>query len=155
MSHTACMSFLSMVTGEHTHQSIMLVKRDYWCWHWASFTTPAEESKYNLQQAYKSKKNSFKFKSPTQKCSLILDTCTWVRLSWMISNLTSQEEDAGINTVLSRIFVLLVVETNSLLLHYTMSIFSITDSKAQVLIYHPECQDLPHCKLSPIVSSKD
>jgi hypothetical protein len=73
----------------------------------------------------------------------------------MISNLTSQEEDAGINTVLSRIFVLLVVETNSLLLHYTMSIFSITDSKAQVLIYHPECQDLPHCKLSPIVSSKD
>jgi hypothetical protein len=86
---------------------------------------------------------------------LILDTCTWVWLSWMISNLTSQEEDSRINRVLSRIFVLLIMETNSLLLHYTMSIFSITDSKAQVLIYHPEFQDLPHCKLSPIVSSKD
>jgi len=73
----------------------------------------------------------------------------------MILNLTSEEVDARINTVLSKIFVLLIMETNSLLLHYTMSIFSITDSKAQVLIYHSECQDLPHCKLSPIGSSKN
>ncbi len=155
MSHTACMSFLSTVDGEHTHQSTTLVSRDYWCWHWASFTTPAEESKYICSKHTNQRRTPSKFKSPTQKWSLILDTCTWVWLSWMISNLTSQEEDAGINRVLSRIFVLLIMETNSLLLHYTMSIFSITDSKAQVLIYHPEFQDLPHCKLSPIVSSKD